>query len=338
MPRVADAPRVEIVIAACRELVSAPIFNASLPRNAFRTTIYCKCGARSFCDHDLPNVGREGHVHLHHIVNRYESLADLTIFLNGGIAAEMIQPCVGRLCTPQRAARALTGRELLADILRASRDDPDSLSRFYSDGSGSANQCYTMRRAATPIRGTRGLANRADEALGEGPSGKATSPATLIEHWRRQCTAAAMARQCAAERCRLCTSFDMLHCANRTRCACGEHVGCWWAGQSKANRATVAQQVLPSATPASFAAWACAHFGVPLSVVSRCGWNWGGSFAAGASNIRARTVDVYRGALAQLEAGGVSGGMAVHYMERLWRTLLLCSISTSSLASNSSSP
>lgn len=33
----------------------------------------------------LPNIGREGHTYLHHIVERYDTLADVTIFLQGRI-------------------------------------------------------------------------------------------------------------------------------------------------------------------------------------------------------------------------------------------------------------
>ena len=35
----------------------------------------------------LPNIGREGHTFLHHIVSRYDSLADTTLFLQGDIYA-----------------------------------------------------------------------------------------------------------------------------------------------------------------------------------------------------------------------------------------------------------
>ena len=40
------------------------------------------------CDHRcmkhmLPNVGREAHSYLHHIVQRYESLAEKTVFVQG---------------------------------------------------------------------------------------------------------------------------------------------------------------------------------------------------------------------------------------------------------------
>ena len=31
----------------------------------------------------LPNVGREGHTYLHHIINNYDTLSDYTMFLQG---------------------------------------------------------------------------------------------------------------------------------------------------------------------------------------------------------------------------------------------------------------
>ncbi|KAI1119875.1 hypothetical protein F5Y10DRAFT_259464 [Nemania abortiva] len=33
----------------------------------------------------LPNIGREGHTYLHHVVSRYDQLADLTLFVQGRI-------------------------------------------------------------------------------------------------------------------------------------------------------------------------------------------------------------------------------------------------------------
>ena len=36
----------------------------------------------------LPNIGREGHTYLHHIINNYDYLANVTVFLQGGLATE----------------------------------------------------------------------------------------------------------------------------------------------------------------------------------------------------------------------------------------------------------
>jgi hypothetical protein len=43
---------------------------------AITVTVYHKPG-------DLPNVGREAHTYLHHLVERYDTLADVTVFCQG---------------------------------------------------------------------------------------------------------------------------------------------------------------------------------------------------------------------------------------------------------------
>ena len=51
-------------------------------------TVYSKGGpknAPSFPYTPLPNIGREGHTYLYHIVEHYNSLPDVTIFLQGNI-------------------------------------------------------------------------------------------------------------------------------------------------------------------------------------------------------------------------------------------------------------
>ncbi|KAK4692742.1 hypothetical protein P7C71_g4524, partial [Lecanoromycetidae sp. Uapishka_2] len=51
-------------------------------------TIYHKGGekhAPPYPHLTLPNIGREGHTYLHHITERYDSLADVTVFLQGRI-------------------------------------------------------------------------------------------------------------------------------------------------------------------------------------------------------------------------------------------------------------
>jgi hypothetical protein len=47
-----------------------------------RVTVYDKSGD-SGADNPLPNVGREAHAYLHHIVGRYDTLADITVFAQG---------------------------------------------------------------------------------------------------------------------------------------------------------------------------------------------------------------------------------------------------------------
>ncbi len=50
----------------------------------FQKTIYSKAEPPPLQPHlPLPNVGREAHTYLHHIVSRYDSLADYTVFCQG---------------------------------------------------------------------------------------------------------------------------------------------------------------------------------------------------------------------------------------------------------------
>src|SRR5688572_16556932 len=49
----------------------------------FRVTIYDKSDENLPNAMDLPNVGREAHTYLWHIVARYDSLAEVTVFCQG---------------------------------------------------------------------------------------------------------------------------------------------------------------------------------------------------------------------------------------------------------------
>jgi hypothetical protein len=49
----------------------------------FRVTIYDKSGDCNQAHLSLPNLGREAHTYLHHIVTRYDSLEPLTVFCQG---------------------------------------------------------------------------------------------------------------------------------------------------------------------------------------------------------------------------------------------------------------
>ena len=54
--------------------VPATIKKTIYSKGEIPTTVSC---------HKLPNVGREAHTYLHHLVNHYDSLADYTIFCQG---------------------------------------------------------------------------------------------------------------------------------------------------------------------------------------------------------------------------------------------------------------
>ncbi|UFH54940.1 DUF3431 domain-containing protein [Spirosoma sp. KNUC1025] len=74
-------PALELVVAHHTENLN---WLRNLP-NGLQLSVYNK-SAEDETDWDvipLPNVGREAHTYLHHIVNRYDSLADCTIFCQG---------------------------------------------------------------------------------------------------------------------------------------------------------------------------------------------------------------------------------------------------------------
>ena len=68
----------ELVVARCREDLN---WLRRVPKT-FRVTVYDKGGHRD-AKHPLPNIGREAHTYLHHIVTRYDDLAGLTVFSQG---------------------------------------------------------------------------------------------------------------------------------------------------------------------------------------------------------------------------------------------------------------
>lgn len=55
---------------------------------------------------ELPNVGREAHTYLHHIVTNYDSLADVTVFVQGCIADHVRGEAVGFVTRLTREALA----------------------------------------------------------------------------------------------------------------------------------------------------------------------------------------------------------------------------------------
>lgn len=71
-------PRFELVVARYDEDLA---WLKRVPKE-FRITIYDK-GDGSSRGHPLKNEGREAHTYLHHLVERYDSLAESTVFVQG---------------------------------------------------------------------------------------------------------------------------------------------------------------------------------------------------------------------------------------------------------------
>jgi hypothetical protein len=84
-----NSPDVEIVIANYEEDIN---WVNDIPSNMYnRISIYNKGKPKNYASlikkgakiHTLPNIGRESHTYLYHIIQNYDNLADVTIFLPG---------------------------------------------------------------------------------------------------------------------------------------------------------------------------------------------------------------------------------------------------------------
>ena len=71
-------PRFELVVARCDEDLA---WTKRVPQD-FQITVYAK-GDEASGGIRLPNEGREAHTYLHHLAERYDSMADLTVFVQG---------------------------------------------------------------------------------------------------------------------------------------------------------------------------------------------------------------------------------------------------------------
>ncbi len=69
--------QIEVVVARYCENIS---WVGNLPRGV-RATVYDKGGSGT--GHTLPNIGREAHTYFFHIVQHYENLAPVTVFVQG---------------------------------------------------------------------------------------------------------------------------------------------------------------------------------------------------------------------------------------------------------------
>jgi hypothetical protein len=89
----ASALSVDIVTSVCLEPSLAFIADAAAALEAagalpVRRFVYCKCAPRPECTDELGNVGREAHTFLVHVSTRYDDLADVSLFTNGGFASK----------------------------------------------------------------------------------------------------------------------------------------------------------------------------------------------------------------------------------------------------------
>jgi hypothetical protein len=305
---------IELVISACREPTSriaklsqlASGLRAALPGSAFgavEVRVYCKCGMFPWCTQALDNVGREGHTFLTHMARRYDELADVTIFLNAGPGTIGTRPFVWKakaLTTIMQSVHRDLGRQRLSNTYYCDKTTTLAKGWVNATARATSERAYAARLAACSVQ---------------------------------------LEIKCAQDsesRCTILKRYDVIEglCTpNTSRCECDGPTGCYWLGTTAANVAYMTEPggvdtrgILAPARPAAFAQWACEHFGILPDAWHACRWVPFGMFAVGSARIRAHAHAEYERAADELASAGSNGGVAVHFMERLYRSIFLCSL------------
>jgi hypothetical protein len=282
-PGVAPVVELELVVALCRE--QNLHFLRTLVHELFAAynvtvTFYCKCGlhpSATACT-QLENVGREAHTFLHHLVSRYDSLAPVTFFINGGMGAEAgATECV-----------FLTAHNLAAVGTRAWFVDKNL-------------------RLEKPVA-------RANDTQWGG------STAAFIARAREECTnGTACCKLCRVSWC--CRLFGSGLCPLTEDRLFDEQASCKWGGKNAENYGGQFDRRLKPASPPAFAAWVDQRWGVSIHTFEQQQWSPASVFAVGREAVRAWPKTRLEGALAELAASGLNGGMVGHFYERTWRSL-----------------
>lgn len=252
------------------------------------------CTASAECTRGATKVCRtsEGRGTLtQHLTRRDNQLADVTIFINPG---------TGSNGTAKTQIADAMMRETLRALVRGTLTDA-----FWTDGQGRSATTHTIVHGVT---------------LGN---------ASLL----RQTCLAKVETACSLRRCPFRTN---LPCVNR--CTCNDPGEYRHDGPTLANvvavKATLVASgnesmihraaLLPPARPASFTHWACEHLAISPNTFRRCGWSPSAIFAVGSTRVSRHPRETYSGIANLLGGAGVTGGVGVHYMERLWRSLFVC--------------
>jgi hypothetical protein len=301
---------IEFVVSACREPASrfdefrrlADGLRAELPGSTFsavRSRVYCKCGMFPWCTHELDNVGREGHTFLTHIASRYDDLADVTFFSNGGTG-----DTAAWLARWKARALTIIMNGIKQAIARRSLSNTYWGDEYAAIGSGKWANATTTATSANAF--SRRLAS-------------------CRAHLRVKCA------QGSGSRCTIQKRDDQLQLSglcsqNTTRCECDAPSECYWLGRTSTNSVADRRGVLAPAQPGAFAHWACERFAILPDAWHACSWAPFGMFAVGSARIRAHARAEYERAAEELAAAGVNGGVAVHFLERSYKSIFVCSL------------
>jgi hypothetical protein len=236
----------------------------------------------------LDNVGRESHTWLFHIVARYDSLADYTLFIPGSML--------------ETAGK----RERFADITRewAHAHAHNVALR------GGAACLDTAAASAVDTARTRRESQEQHHAR-VGWHGAYAPHAHFIDSM--------VPRQGWLQRLYYYVKYsswgsDM---ANFSIDA--------YEGTTASNRPADGATDQVTAAPRPLSAWVEQHAEVPFATQHWCGFDHNGMFGVSARAIRAHPRAYYQALLATVAVG--RDAEAGHYLERMWRTLFTCSLS-----------
>ena len=119
-----------------------------------------------------------------------------------------------------------------------------------------------------------------------------------------------------------------LPCSQESKCACDKQTNCSWVGLTRENPNTLNGYLEPALNKEgeehSMFTWSCDKLGVHPLTIQQCGYSWSAVFAAGRNRLRRLPKHVYLQLLREFDLYGANGGIAGHYLERLWCTMYLC--------------
>lgn len=131
---------------------------------------------------------------------------------------------------------------------------------------------------------------------------------------------------CSADE-NLCSVSD-LPCVDGSRCGCQPQSNCSWTGLTQANLKYQNGHLEPLwddyGREHSFFTWACKRLNILPATIVQCGYSWGAVFAVSRNRLHRLSSDDYHNILLDYNVSGGTGGVLVHYMERLYRTVYFC--------------
>ena len=119
-----------------------------------------------------------------------------------------------------------------------------------------------------------------------------------------------------------------LPCEGESQCGCSPQSNCSWIGGTKEHAVIHGGFLAPALNNEggfhSFYTWACEKFNISPTKIAQCGYSWSATFAVGRNRLQRLPLSTYASLVKEFDLYGVNGGVAIHYVERLWRSIYLC--------------